>query len=314
MPKEKVLVTGGAGFIGSHLVEALLGKYTVRVLDNFSTGASANLDAVMDTVDVIDGDVRSKPDVEDAMRGVRRVVHLAALPGVARSVDAPLESHASNIDGTLTILEVAAKSKISRFVLAGSAAVYGDVPILARRESSPTEPTSPYGVSKLGAEAYALLYHATHKLPVVCLRCFNVYGPRQDTTSPYASVVPNFLSAVQRREPFPIYGDGHHQRDYTYVGDLVRAIQAALVKPKAVGNVFNIASGKPRSVLEVARTMAKVAGLKSQVKFFPPRLGDPRKGHADIRAAKRLLGYNPKVSFEEGLRRTYEWFTSSARS
>lgn len=307
--KETILVTGGAGFIGSHVVEALLKKKeTVRVIDNFSSGSMHNLEAAGNRIEVVNGDIRSDALLEESFRGVTRVVHLAAAPSVPRSIDKPLETHANNIDGTLALLEAARAAKVKRFVYAGSSAVYGDQPGFPRRESMPAEPLSPYAVSKLAGELYAMLYHRRHGLPVVCLRFFNVYGPRQDPDSPYAAVIPRFLAAVQRHDPFPVYGDGHQERDFVFVGDLVQAVLAALFKPAAVGRVLNVGGGKPCSILEVARVVASTAGTKSQVKFLPARAGDPAKSHADIKLSRKLLGFSPKVTLERGIGETYAWF------
>ncbi|HLG42518.1 MAG TPA: NAD-dependent epimerase/dehydratase family protein [Planctomycetota bacterium] len=307
--KETVLVTGGAGFIGSHLVEALLKKkLAVRVLDNFSTGLMENLEPVADRVDVVNGDIRSGADLEQAFRGVTRVAHLASTSSVPRSIDKPLETHANNVDGTLALLEAARAAKVKRFVYTGGGAVYGDA------AADGPAPISPYGVSALGGEAYAMMYHRQHGLPVVCLRLFNVYGPRQDPNSPFAAVIPRFLTAVNRRDPFPIYGDGHQQRDFTYVGDLVQALLAALVKPAAVGHVFDVGAGRPETILEVARVTAHAAGVKCQVKFMPARPGDPRKSRADLRQAKKLLGFAPKIRIGEGIVQTYAWFRESRSS
>lgn len=307
--KETILVTGGAGFVGSQLVEALLQKkMKVRVIDNFSTGSIDNLEAAGDRVEVVNGDIRSTVDLEESFRGVTRVVHLAAVPSVPRSIDKPLETHANNVDGTIALLEAARAAKVKRFVYAGSSAVYGDQPGFPRRESMAADPLSPYAVSKLGGELYALLYHRQHGLPVVCLRFFNVYGPRQDPESAYAAVIPRFLAAVQRRDPFPVYGDGHQQRDFVFVGDLVQAILAALVKPGAAGRVLNIGGGKPCSILDVARIVASAAGIKSQVKFLPARPGDPCKSQADIKLARKILGFSPRTTLETGISETYAWF------
>jgi nucleoside-diphosphate-sugar epimerase len=307
--KETVLVTGGAGFIGSHVVEALLKKkQAVRVIDNFSGGSIENLEAVEDRVDVVNGDIRSAADLEEAFRGVTRVVHLAATPSVPRSIDKPLETHANNVDGTLALLEAARAAKVKRFVYAGSSAVYGDQPGFPRRESMDADPISPYAASKLGGEMYALLYHRRYGLPTVCLRFFNVYGPRQDPESAYGAAVPRFLAAVQRRDPFPVTGDGLQQRDFVYVEDATQAILSALVKPAAVGHVLNIGSGKPCTILEIARVIAAAAGVKSQVKFLPARPGDPRKSQADLKLAKKVLGFSPKTPLEKGISETYAWF------
>lgn len=309
MAKETVLVSGGAGFIGSHVVEALLNKGCgVTVLDNFATGSMENLEPVENEVHVVNGDIRSIPDVKEALAGVSRVVHLAALPSVPRSIETPLESHANNVDGTLQLLEAARAAKVKRFVFAGSSAVYGDAKGMPRKEAGDTSPLSPYAVGKLAGEAYALLYHRKYGLPVVCLRFFNVYGPRQDPDSPYAPVVPRFLSAVSRMDPFPIYGDGQQQRDFTYVGDVVQAVTSSLFKPSAVGNVINIGGGRPCSVQEVARLTAKVSGVKCQIKFLPPRQGDVLKSQADLTRARKLLGFAPRVPMEEGLSRTAQAF------
>jgi nucleoside-diphosphate-sugar epimerase len=306
---ELYLITGGGGFIGSHVAEALAKKKKkVRVVDNFSTGSMKNLKGFLDDVEVLEGDVRHSHTIEDALKNVSHVVHLAALGSVPRSVEAPINSHAHNVDGTLALLDAVRKHPVKRFVYASSSAIYGENPSLPRKEDDVPMPVSPYAVTKIADEDLARIFHRSGNVPTVGLRFFNVFGPRQDPDSPYAAVIPRFLRAVVSNEPFPIYGDGHSQRDYTYVADVVQAILSALQKKEAVGQQINVAGGKATTTLELARLVAKVAGQKCQVKYMPPRPGDAPKSYASVKVAEKLLGYKPQTALEEGLKKTLAWF------
>ncbi len=306
---EFYLVTGGGGFIGSHVAESLIRKKKkVRVVDNFSTGSMKNLKSFLDDVEVLEGDVRHSHTIEDALQGVTHVVHLAALGSVPRSVEAPLNTHTHNVDGMLGLLDAVRKHPVKRFVFASSSAVYGENPSLPRKETDSPMPMSPYAVTKVADEDLARVYHGAGDVPTVGLRFFNVYGPRQDPESPYASVVPRFFRAILHNDPFPIYGDGQATRDFTFVGDVVQAVLAALQRKEAVAQEINVAGGKSTSVVELARLVAKVAGQKCQVKYLPARPGDAPKSFASIKLAEKLLGYKPQTTLEDGLKKTFAWF------
>ena len=304
------LVTGGAGFIGSHIVDELVHRgERVRVLDNFSTGRPANLAQVREAIELIEGDVRDLATVRAAMRGADYVLHQAALASVPRSVADPLASNEVNVTGTLNVLLAAREVGVRRVVYASSSSVYGDSPQLPKREDMPTQPLSPYAVSKLAGEAYCLAFHQVYGLPVVALRYFNVFGPRQDPTSQYAAVIPRFVTAALRGEPLTVYGDGHQSRDFTYVSNVVEANLLACESDAAVGQVLNASCGERYSLLDlIARLQELLNGAPLQVRHSDPAPGDVRHSQADISRARQLLGYAPRVDFASGLRRTVEWY------
>ncbi|HXG60036.1 MAG TPA: NAD-dependent epimerase/dehydratase family protein [Planctomycetota bacterium] len=294
------VVTGGAGFIGSHLVEALLAAgRRVRVVDDLSTGRRERVPA---GAEFLPADVNDAAGA--AVRGAEVVYHLAALPSVPRSVERPLESHRATAQGTMAILEASARAGVRRVVFAGSSSVYGDTATLPKREDMPPRPLSPYAAAKLAGEMYARAFAALGRVEAVCLRFFNVYGPRQDPDSPYAAVIPVFLRRAREGRPFPIYGDGLQTRDFTFVGDVVEGILAAGRAPGVSGRVYNIAAGRPVSVRDLARVLAAILGVPDAVEARPPRPGDIRDSWADVSAARRDLGFAPRVPLEEGLRRT----------
>jgi UDP-glucose 4-epimerase len=299
------LVTGGAGFIGSHLVRFLLEHgERVRVLDNFSTGKRDNLDEVAGRFELIEGDLSSSDDLRAALHGIDYVLHQAAIPSVPRSIEKPLESHEANATGTLRLLHLAAEASVRRVVYASSSSVYGANPELPKSESMATEPLSPYAVSKLAGEHYASVYHRLHGLPTVSLRYFNVFGPRQDPSSPYSGVVSRFLDAIVSRTPPTIHGDGGQTRDFTYVENVARVNIAACHRPEAAGGVYNVGCSARVSILELWKTMAELAGSKLQPRFAEARSGDVRHSLADVSRARRDLGYEPAIDLREGLRRT----------
>lgn len=294
------VVTGGAGFIGSHLAEALLGSgRRVRVVDNFSTGRRERVPA---GAELLVADVNEA--AEEAVRGAEVVYHLAALPSVPRSVERPLESHRATAQGTMAVLEASARVGVRRVVFASSSSVYGDTPSLPKREDMPPRPLSPYAVAKLAGEFYARTFAALGKVETVCLRFFNVYGPGQDPDSPYAAVIPIFLRRAREGRPFPVYGDGLQTRDFTFVEDVVAGVLAAGRVPGVSGRVYNIAAGRPISVRDLARAVARLFGVSDAVEPLPPRPGDIRDSWADVSAARRDLGFTARVALEEGLRRT----------
>jgi nucleoside-diphosphate-sugar epimerase len=303
------LVTGGAGFIGSHLVRFLLDRgERVRVLDNFSTGKRENLSEVEGRFELLQGSLSSESDVERAVEGVDFVMHQAAIPSVPRSVEFPLESHESNATGTLRLLKCAAAAGVRRLVYASSSSVYGANPTLPKVETMPTEPLSPYAVSKLSGEQYAVVFHRLYALETVSLRYFNVFGPRQDPDSPYSGVVSRFLSAIATGVPPTIHGDGEQTRDFTYVENVARANLAAASRPEAAGSVYNIGCATRVSVNELWRAMAELAGSDLAPRYAQSRSGDVPHSLADIGRARKDLGYEPAVDLREGLRRTLSYY------
>jgi UDP-glucose 4-epimerase len=302
----KALVTGGAGFIGSNLVNALVDRGDeVRVLDNFSTGNRANLEGL--DVEVVEGELRSYERIHAAVRGVEVVFHLGALGSVPRSVQDPLTSNAVNVEGTLNVLLAARDEGVRRVIFSSSTSVYGSSRSLPTSESMPLDPISPYGVAKLAAERYCISFDRVYdSFETVVLRYFNVFGPRQSPHSQYAAVVPLFIAAIDRGEPVTIYGDGEQSRDFTYVGNVVDATMRAADATGASGRTFNVAAGSPASVNHVADTIGLILGKPVERRFEPARTGDIRDSWADITAARELLGYEPRIDLAAGLERTAE--------
>jgi UDP-glucose 4-epimerase len=302
----KALVTGGAGFIGSSLVHALVERGDdVRVLDNFSTGNRENLDGV--DVEVVEGDLRSYERVHAATRGIDVVYHLGALGSVPRSVQDPLTSSAVNVEGTLNVLLAARDEGVRRVIFSSSTSVYGSSPSLPTSEDTALDPISPYGVAKLAAERYCISFSRVyHSFETVVLRYFNVFGPRQSPFSQYAGVVPLFIAAIDQGEPITIYGDGEQSRDFTYVGNIVDAKLRAADASGASGRVFNVAAGAPASVNQLAETIGAILGKPVEKRHEPPRAGDIRDSWGDISAARETLGYEPRVDLSAGLELTAE--------
>ena len=309
------LVTGGAGFIGSHLVERLLAEgHRVRVLDNFSTGRRANLDFARANrrLEVIRGDLRNLATVERAVRGVATVFHQAAMRSVPRSVADPLGCHAANATGTLHVLHAAARQrKKPRVVYASSSSVYGERPDLPKREDQPTAPISPYAATKVANELYASVWSRLFGVETVGLRYFNVFGPRQDPESEYAAVIPRFILWGQTRKPLLVHGDGTQSRDFTYIDNVVSAnLLAARADAAAVsGKCYNVGCGSRESLLDIIALLERMLGHPLQRRHLPRRAGDVLHTLADIGRAKRDFGYAPLVGFEEGLGRTVLFFT-----
>jgi UDP-glucose 4-epimerase len=298
-----VLVTGGGGFVGSNLVRALLERGDeVRVLDNFSTGNRANLEEVAGDIELVEGELRSYERVHAAVRGTEVVFHQGALPSVPRSVQDPLTTGAVNVESTLNVLLAARDERVRRVVFASSSSVYGNSGDLPRAESDATDPISPYAVSKLAAERYCVSFSRVYELETVALRYFNVFGPRQDPTSQYAAVVPRFITAVRAGEPVPIFGNGSQSRDFTYVENVVEANLLAADAEGVSGSVLNVATGEATSVDELADRIGGILGRPVEKEYLPERAGDVYASWADIREARRLLGYEPTVSLEDGLR------------
>ncbi len=300
-----VLVTGGAGFIGSNLVRALLERGDrVRVLDNLSTGNRTNLAGLTGDIELIEGELRSYERVHAAVRGTEVVFHQGALPSVPRSVQDPLTTSAVNVEGTLNVLLAARDEGIRRVVFASSSSVYGNSGPLPRVESGSPDPVSPYGVAKLAAERYCVSFSRVYPLETIALRYFNVFGPRQDPRSQYAAVVPRFLTEAAAGRPVPIYGDGSQSRDFTYVANVVEANLLAAEAPRGNGAVLNVATGRSVTVNELADAVGAVLGAQVEKQYLPQRPGEVMQSWADISAARDLLGWEPAVDLEEGLRLT----------
>jgi UDP-glucose 4-epimerase len=308
-PLSRALVTGGAGFIGSHLVDTLLAEgCEVSVLDNLSTGKRENLDPVADRIRFYPGDIRDPEVVETAMAECEAVFHQAALVSVPQSVEAPLDSAAINDLGTLNVLEAARKGGVRRVVLASSSAVYGDLPGLPKREEMELKPMSPYALHKLTGELNARLYTDLYGLEAVCLRYFNVFGPRQDPSSPYSGVISIFMTmAADNRTPV-IYGDGEQYRDFIYVADVVRANLLSATVDGAAGSVLNIGTGATVTINRLWETIRKMAGCDLAPEYGPPRIGDIVASSADIGKAETRLGFRPSHSFTQGLETTFNWY------
>jgi UDP-glucose 4-epimerase len=308
---RKCLVTGGAGFIGSHVVEALVAQQCqVRVLDNLSTGKVANLANVQGNVEVIQGSITDPAAVDRAVQGCEVVFHLAALPSVARSVEMPLESHEACATGTVNVLDAARRLGARRVVYAASSSAYGDIPGAVRVESEPVSPMSPYAAAKLAGEFYCRCFTTVYNLETVRLRFFNIFGPRQDPSSPYTGVIAIFAALMSEGRTPRVDGDGLQSRDFTPVTNAVQAVVKAADAPAAIGNVYNIGNGDSITVLDLITHLNEILGTKCQPTFGPPRAGDVRHSQADITLARRDLGYAPQVSFAEGLRRTLQWYRS----
>lgn len=305
------LVTGGAGFIGSHLAERLadLG-HEVRILDNFTTGRRENIEHLAGRVDVIEGDIRDADAAARAVAGADTVFHLAALASVPRSVDDPVTSNDVNVNGTLSMLIASRNASVRRFVYSSSSSVYGDTPELPKREDMPARPMSPYAVGKLAGEYYTRTFYGLYGLETVCLRYFNVFGPRQDPTSQYAAVVPIFTSRLLAGQAPTIYGDGEQSRDFTYVSSVVDANVLASEKTGAEGGVFNIARGHTITVNELYDRLQGLTGTTIDAVYEEARPGDVKHSFADIEQARRALGFSPDVGLEEGLELTVESFRS----
>ncbi len=304
--KRRFLVTGGAGFIGSHLVRFLLDYGAVRVLDDLSTGSLDNLREVRSAIEFLQGSVTDSELVQEAVGGCQIVFHLAAQVSVPLSMEKPVETFEVNVWGTQLVLEWARRLGCERVVFASSAAVYGNAPRLPKRETMKPQPVSPYAWTKWYGELLCQDYWRVYGLPTVCLRFFNVYGPRQNPYSQYAAVVPRWIhSALTDRQPI-VYGDGHQVRDFIFIEDLVRGIWLGATHPQAVGEIFNLASGRAYSLLELLKAIEQAVGYSLNPQFAPHRAGDIRRSYADIRKIQQRLGYEARVSLEEGIRHTLE--------
>ena len=309
------LVTGGAGFIGSNIVEELVRrKKKVTVLDSFITGKAENVRPFLRKITLVRGDLREKKDLKKALRGVDYVIHQAALRSVPKSVEDPFLTNDINIFGTLNLLMEAREARVKRVVYASSSSVYGDVARFPQRETDGCQPLSPYGVAKLAAENYCVMFTKTFGLETVSLRYFNVFGPRQNPESKYSAVIPAFIFAMGKGKSPVVEWDGKQSRDFTYVANVVRANLNACTAPGVAGEVFNVACGTTNSVLDIVNMLNTIMGTKIEPRFAPKRAGDVRKTYADVGKMRRLLKIRDFVGFEEGLRRTVEWFRSRDRA
>lgn len=308
---ELVLVTGGAGFIGSHLVRRLLHDgYRVRVLDNLATGKAANLAEVCEQIEFIEGSITDATAAARAVNGASYVLHQAAIPSVPRSIADPLASHAENSTGTLSMLCAARDAGVKRFVYAASSSAYGDTPTLPKVETMRTDPLSPYAVAKLSGENYCRAFNQVYGLETVALRYFNIFGPRQDPKSLYSAVIPKFITAILEDREISIYGDGEHSRDFTFIDNTVDANLLAMTTPNVGGEMCNIACGQRFSLNDLVERLGAITGKKPRVEYQDRKSGDVQHSLADISRARELLGYEPRVSFEEGLQQTVAYFKS----
>ena len=309
MSKGRVLVTGGGGFIGSHLVDALLVEgYEVRVLDNFATGRRENLAHCVGDIDLREGDIRSVPVVESAVEGVDAILHEAALPSVPRSIEDPFTTNEVNVTGTLNLLSAAAKSGVSRIVLASSSSVYGDTEALPKHEDLLPMPMSPYAVTKRTGELYLRAFDELYGIDTLAMRYFNVFGPRQDPTSQYSGVVAKFMTAAVESAPFTVHGDGLQARDFTYIDNVVHANLLALTADRLGGAVANVACGGRYTLLDLIEAIRSSSGSDAPVIHGESRAGDVRYSEASIDRAREVLGYEPTVHFEQGVELTYQWY------
>jgi len=308
----RILVTGGGGFIGSHLVDHFLhAGHDVRVLDNFATGRRENLLHVLDEVELVEGDIQSYERVHTAVRGCEIVLHQAALPSVPRSVQDPLTSNASNVIGTLNVLLASRDSGVQRVVYSSSSSVYGANPVLPKSEELTPEPISPYAVAKLAGEGYCRSFFEVYDLETVALRYFNVFGSRQDPLSQYAAVIPSFITAHLVGRPPTVFGDGEQSRDFTHVANVVAANEVAAQCPGVGGRIYNVACGESVSINRLVKELGALTGREIEPLYLPARPGEVRHSHGDIAKARSELGYTPHVSFREGLKRTLEHYEAA---
>ena len=311
------LITGVAGFIGSSLARAVLSQGDqVRGVDNFSTGKRDNITEILGKIDFREADLLNLEAMHEACRGVDYVFHEAAIPSVPKSVLDPLGSNRANVDGTVHVLIAARDAKVKRVVYAASSSAYGDTPTLPKQEGMPPNPISPYAVAKLASEYYMTSFYRCYGLETVCLRYFNIFGPRQDPNSPYSGVLAKFITQMLGGEPPTIFGDGEQSRDFTYIDNVVSAnLLAAKASPaKAVGQVFNVATGTRVDLNQTFQLLKNIIGYQGEVKYGPERAGDVKHSLADLSRTANALGYKPGVDFEEGLRRTVEWYRGQEKA
>jgi UDP-glucose 4-epimerase len=309
---DRYLITGGAGFIGSHLVKHVLGAGgIVRIVDNLSTGSSERLNQVRDVIQLLTGDLADSSVAAEAVKDVDYVLHQAAVPSVQRSVVDPVTTNRSNVTATLNLLESSRKAGVRRFVYAASSSAYGDTEVLPKKEEMPANPLSPYALQKWVGERYCKLYHELYGLETVSLRYFNVFGPGQDPYSEYSAVVPKFTTKLLAKEPITVYGDGEQSRDFTYIDNVIQANLLALRAPNAPGEVCNIGCGQSVTLNQLIQILEELLKVRAQVTYAPAKPGDVRHSLADITKATRVLGYVPETEVEEGLRKTVEALVKS---
>lgn len=310
---KKVLVTGGAGFIGSNLVDALLanGHYDVRVLDNFSTGRRENLAHCQNDIELVEGDIRDMEIVEDAVAGIDMILHEAALPSVPRSVKAPVTSNDVNVGGTLKLLSAAHKAGVQRVVFASSSSIYGDTVELPKHEGMTPKPMSPYAVTKLTGEHYLRVFAQLYGMETLAIRYFNVFGRRQDPTSQYSGVIAKYMTAAIEGTKYIVNGDGSQARDFTYIDNVVHANLLALQAPKLEGQAINVAIGEKYTLLDLIKAVNTAADVDLPIEFKEARTGDVKYSMAAIEQARLILGYEPLVDFEEGIKRTFDWYQNN---
>ena len=309
------LVTGGAGFIGCNMIGELVRRgETVRALDNLATGHIENLDTVRQKIQWHEADIRNLESIRPDFNGADYVIHLAAIPSVPRSVSDPLTSNSANIDGTLNVLLAARDAGVKRVVFAASSAAYGDHPALPRVESQEPRPLSPYALTKLTGEYYCKIFTQVYGLETVSLRYFNIFGPHQSPDSPYSGVLSLFISAYMNGQTPTLFGDGEQSRDFTYVENAVDATLRACTAPDASGQVINVGTGERHTLNETIKILDRIFGRQVTPRFDAPRAGDVKHSHADISLARKRLGYEPAVGFEEGLKKTVAWFRSDSTS
>jgi UDP-glucose 4-epimerase len=308
------LVTGGAGFIGSHLARRLVADGAmVRIVDNLSTGNLARLEDVNSSIEFIEGDLADEGFGDQVLQGIDYVFHQAAVPSVQRSVLDPLTTNRANVTATLNLLESCRRAKVRRFVYAASSSAYGDTEVLPKRETMAPNPLSPYALQKWVGEHYCKLYYDLYGLETVSLRYFNVFGPSQDPDSQYSAVIPKFIRAMLANEPVTVYGDGEQSRDFTYVDNVVEANLLAMRANGAVGKVFNIGCGEQITLNRLIRVLEKILSTRAIVNYTDPKVGDVRHSVADVGLARRVLGYQHNISFEMGLRKTVEWMKRNSQ-
>ena len=304
---DRYLVTGGAGFIGSHIVRRLVSEgVRVRVVDNLSTGNEARLNDLRGAIDFVVGDLADVKIANEVVGGIDYVLHQAAIPSVQRSMSDPVGTNRANVTATLNLLESCRKAGVRRLVYAASSSAYGDTEVLPKSETMPPDPLSPYALQKLTGERYCNLYYRLYKFPTVSLRYFNVFGPDQDPYSEYSAVIPKFITRLLTQQPLTVYGDGEQSRDFTYVENIVAANLLALQASDAPGRVCNIGCGERVTLNALIRLLQEITGIKADVNYVELKLGDVRHSLAELALARRVLGYEPKVMIDEGLRRTVE--------
>jgi len=314
MVQEKYLVTGGAGFIGSNIVKKFLeeGNF-VRVLDNFATGRKENIEEFLrnSNFELLEGDITDLETCKKAVSGIDFVLHQAAVPSVSRSVENPIVSNNANVLGTLNMLVSARDEKVKKFVYASSSSIYGDNPDLLKREDFSVMPISPYALTKYAGERYSQIFYKIYGLPTICLRYFNVFGPKQNPDSPYSAVIPKFIKALLNDETIVIFGDGNQSRDFTFVDNVVLANLLAVKSEQGLGEVFNIACNRKTSLNELLELLKEISGKNIKYEYRKARAGDVLHSKADISKAKALLGYEPLIDIKKGLKRTFHWYEKS---